>query len=370
MSGLHVELVPIAGIGEDTREAWAALEPASVEPNPFFGPDMATAAAAHLPLGRSDVLLVVRRDDELELALPLRRVRRYRQVPIPTFRAWGHPHAFLDTPLVRDRDPEGAWDAALTYLRRRGAGWLSFERLGADGPVRAALDAVLHRRGARTTALASLDRPMVHRRPEPTYLEGRMSSSQRRRLGRFRRRLETELGGPAWVADRAADDLEGAIERFLTLEQGGWKGTSGTALTSTPGGGEFFRQTMLSAGHAGRVQLWELGVGSAVVAGLCAIVGGGGVFHFKTAYDEAHRRDSPGLQLEVEVLGAFHDDKALDWIDSGVTGAGESPSSALYPDSRAVESLLVPLRGQPSHAAAMALKQALAWRADREARRG
>ncbi len=336
-----------------------------MEPNPFFGPDMAASAAEHLARGDADRLLLVRRGEALELALPLRRTRAYRGAPVPTYRAWGHDHAFLDTPLVDARDPEHVWQAALTHLARRGAGWLAFERLGADGPTRSALDAVLARRGSRARTLHGADRPMVNRRATPTYLDGRLSSSQRRRLGRLRRRLEATLGGPVWVADRAEDDLEGAVERFLALEQAGWKGRSGTALASTPGGADFFRQAMLAAGRSGRAQLWELGVGGAVVAALTAVTGGDGCFHLKTAYDERHAKCSPGMQLELEVLGAFHDDEALHWIDSGVTGLAETPSSLLYPDRRAMECVLVPLWGRPAEAAASGLQRALARQARR-----
>lgn len=370
MKRIQAALLPIAALDEDDLARWASLESAAMEPNPFFGPDMATAAAGHLPLGERDRLLIVRDGDELELALPLRLARSYRRVPVRTFRAWGHDHAYLDTPLVRGRDPERAWGAALDHLEAHGAGWLSFERVGADGPVRESLAAAARQRGAALTTLVQTERPMVWRRPEPTYLDGRLSAQRRKRLGRARRNLEAALAGPVTTEDRAHDDFDGALERFLALEHSGWKGRAGTALISTPAGAAFFRRTMTAAERAGRAQVWELRVGSTAVAGLCAVVGGAGVFHLKTAYDEGHRSHSPGLQLEVEVVKAFHGDGALGWIDSCVSGVGESPSSLLYPDRRTMHALLVSLGGHASRAAATALQRGLTRRAGAEPRRG
>lgn len=370
MTSVRTTVLPIAGLDRADRAAWASLESAAMEPNPFFGPDMATAAALHLPLGRRDSVLLVRDGDELELALPLRRSRGYRHVPARTCRAWGHEHGYLDTPLVRGRDPERAWDAALEHLKAQGTQWLSFERLAADGPVRASLDAAAGRRGAALTALFETERPMLRRRPAPTYLEGRLSAQRRKRLRRAGRNLEAALGGPLLAADRAPDDFDAALERFLALEASGWKGREGTALLSTSAGAAFFRRTMTAAGRTGRAQIWELHAGDTVVAGLCAVVAGGGVFHLKTAYDEHHGHHSPGLQLEVAVVEAFHGDSALEWIDSCVSGTGESPSSLLYPDRRTMQSLIVSVGGAASRIAATALRRGLAWRASRGGARG
>ena len=83
----------------------------------------------------------------------------------------------------------------------------------------------------------------------------------------------------------------------------------------------------MDACAAGRAQLWELRAGETVVAALCVLVGGSGAFHVKTAFDEAFSSSSPGLQLEVAVLEAFHDDPALEWIDSGSVEDASSPST-------------------------------------------
>ncbi len=116
---------------------------------------------------------------------------------------------------------------------------------------------------------------------------------------------------------------------------------------------------MLDAGRRGRVQLWELGTRSTVAAALCAVVEGEGVFHLKTAYDERFASSSPGVQLEVAALEAFHDDPRLQWIDSCAGGRATTPSARLYPDRRSMERVLVPLGGTASRLAAAGLQRAM-----------
>lgn len=349
---MRASLLPIRGLDGGTVARWRALSARAVEPNPFGAPDMALAAARHLPGGEQDRLLAVHDGDAMVLALPVRRFAGYRRVPVTTVRAWGHAHAFLDTPLVAPGDLEQAWSAALGALAGSGAGWLSFERLPGDGPVRTALAAAAP--GAALHVVAASSRPIARRRPG-TSGDDRLSAQRRKKLRQARRRLEAQLGAPLSARDRAADRAP-AIDRFLALERTGWKGRAGTALACAEGEAETVRAALAGARD---VQLWELGADDGPpVAALCAIVAGGVAFHLKTAYDERFAAHSPGLQLEVAVLDALHGDPALAAIDSCVDGDGPSPSHLLYAERRRVESVVVALGGVRTRAAARVLSLA------------
>ena len=355
-------LLGLRHLGGDVLEAWRDLAERALEPNAFFHPDMALAAARHLPGGEQDRLLAVFGDGgELQFALPVRRAARYRRVPVPAYRAWGHDQAFLDTPLLAPGDPVRAWASALGVLRSAGAGWLVFERLPADGPVRAALDAGLPRAASRPRVLLHHERPMLRRRQQPTYLDGRLSGQRRKRLRRQRRNLEAAVGGALTATDRADSDLAAALERFLALERAGWKGEAGTALASRPDEAAFFREAMTAFARRGCAQVWELGTPEQTVASLCAIVEDGGVFHTKTTYDEDLAAYSPGLQLELALVDEFHRDVRVAWVDS-CTSAGPSPSALLYPDRRPIQSVVVPLGGIRARAGADALQRGLRGR--------
>ena len=350
---MRAGLVAIRDADAALLARWHDLAERAAEPNPFFAPGMALAAARELPGGDADRLVTVMDGRELVFALPVRPARHYRRIPVRTVRAWGHPYAFLDSPLVAG-DPARCWEAALGALRGTGARWLACDRLPADGPARDGLDAV-----AGGVVLAGHERAIVRRRPRPDYLDGRLSAQRRKRLRRSQKRLAEALGSAPALRDRARDDLAGALDRFLALELAGWKGRAGTALAARPADAVFFRAAMGAAHEAGRAQVWELAADGAPVASLCAVVAGRGVFHLKIAYDEAHAAHSPGLQLEVAILEeAFHADPAVDWIDS-CTDGGESPSTLLYPDRRVMETVLVPLGGDGARALATLTRRGL-----------
>jgi hypothetical protein len=355
VSGRHGALLTIRELVGEVHEAWTELAAAAIEPNAFFHPDMAIPAARHLPGGERDRLLAVFGEGgALELALPVRRHAGYRRVPVPAHRAWGHAQAFLDTPLLAARDPVGAWATALDVLRHDSAGWLVFERLPGDGPVRAALESALGDRASRPRVLAHHERPVLRRRPEPTYLDGRLSGERRKRLRRQRRNLEAALGGPVTIEDLAGSDFGPALERFLALELAGWKGRAGTALASRPADAAFFREAMAGFARRGCAEVWELRVGPHTVTSLCAVIHDGAAFHLKTAYDEGQAALSPGLQLELGLVDEFHRDGRMQWIDS-CTSEGPSPSALLYPDRRPIQNVVVPVGGVATRAGADAL---------------
>ena len=352
-------LVGLRDLDGDAVAAWRELAATALEPNPFFDPDMALAAARHLPGGQNDRLLAVFGErGALRFALPVRRTAWYRRVPVPAYRAWGHAQAFLDTPLVGPADPVGAWADALEALRAAGGDWLVLERLPGDGPVRAALDECLADSASALRTLAEYERPVLRRRPTSDYLDGRLSTQRRKRLRRQRRHLEAALGGPLTMHDHARTDVAVALDRFLELEGSGWKGRAGTALASRPAEAALFREAMTSFARRGCAQLWELGPPGAPVASLCAVVASGGVFHLKIAHDERYAGESPGLQLEMDVIAEFHRDAELAWIDS-CTSAGPSPSALLYPDRRPIQSVVLPIGGIRARASAHALQRGL-----------
>ncbi len=186
-------------------------------------------------------------------------------------------------------DLQGAMACALDIAAGSGARWLVLERTPADGPVRGALDAAVAAPGATPVAILGHRRPVLHRRPAPDYLDGRLSTQRRKNLRRQRRRLEEELG-PVRARDLGATDHEGALERLLALEAAGWKGRGGTALASNSAHASFFREATGAAARRGAAQVWVLEAGDTTVAALCAVVDGRGAFHLKTAYDERYAR--------------------------------------------------------------------------------
>ncbi len=319
------------------RTRWGALASVAVEPNPFFEPAFALPASEQL--SEPGVSLLVVEDDEgWRACLPVQRTRIARLVP--GLRTWRHLYCFLGTPLLH---PEGTDEAARRLLETalEAEGRLVLEGFADGGRASLALRRAAERLGLATLEETAHERAMLVRRPDGDYL-ATMRSHRRRELNRLGRRMAAELGGELSVSDHTAD--RSARERFLELERSGWKGRGATALGSSPEHAELFRRVCHSFAEDGRLQLLALAVDDRTVAMKCNLYAGEGGFCFKIAYDEELARFSPGVQLEREGIGRFHEDRDERWQDSCADPQNEM-INRLWPDRRRICTTLLSRRG-------------------------
>jgi len=353
---LCVRLVPLHDASADgrLRRRWAELEHDALEPNPFFAPRMVLPAARHLAGGRRAALLIAEQGGELRFLMPVVAGSARQRVPAPGIRAWMHNYCFLSTPLVSNGDdPDRVWAAVLDHLRRIcPASLLVMPKHPTEGPVAAALrrTEVQARPGVRWGPEAR--RGFLRRRPEPTYAREWISGKQLANLARRRRQLGRTLGTAVTTLDRAASDVDGAAVQFLELEAKGWKGRAGTALSRRPGHDRFFCEVARGFADEGRLMFLSLEAGPTVLAQTTALIAGEGLFGFKRAYDDAFARWSPGVLLDLDVIGWFHERRSLAWLDT-CSAPEDVAGTRLFGDGRAVCTVAIPL--SPLGAAAAAV---------------
>ena len=117
------------------------------------------------------------------------------------------------------------------------------------------------------------------------------------------------------VRFRVASD-EAAIETFLALEAGGWKGAQHTALGADAGLAAFTRSMLANLAQEGKLAIHLLERdGEALAIGLM-LRSGDRAFYWKTAYDESYAEYSPGLQLTLELSRAQQRDSTIAATDS------------------------------------------------------
>jgi len=121
-----------------------------------------------------------------------------------------------------------------------------------------------------------------------------------------------------WQAALGTDLSKEHIERFLALEDTGWKGVNGTSLRSHTADTKFFRELMREMARAGRAVITELRVADEVVATTSNLVSGRAAFAFKLGWHSDYRRMAPGILNEIELIKhaptLFGD---CEFIDSG-----------------------------------------------------
>ena len=341
ISTAAARLLRVEDLTPGQTDAWRRLADSAVVPNPFFRP--AFVLAGRSSTDDEPLLLAVERGADWIACTPLHRASRWRRHRLPVLTNWLPDYTYLATPLVA----AGAVDDAAAAIARfiadqREIAALVLDPIAADDDVHAALARAFDSHGLRPSKYAEFERAALRRRPEATYLEEAASSRRRKELRRTRRALGRELGGEPEVVDRTADPA--APADFLELERQTWKGETGTAMASRPGHAAFFERMCADMAAAGHLQVLELRVGGHTAAMQVNLIDGGTLFGIKVAFDRGLSKFGPGALLEVDGLEKFHENPGLQAADSCAAPDNEL-MNAIWPDRRAMQTLVVPVSG-------------------------
>jgi CelD/BcsL family acetyltransferase involved in cellulose biosynthesis len=297
-------------------DEWRDLALRTREPNVFYEPDFALAAAPVFG-AEAGAVLVRGSDGVLRGIFPAQpEPHRYGVAPA-LLCGWTHAYAPLGLPLV-DRDhAEGVIDAWLNHLaRERGARLLLLPLLPEQGVFADALRSVLEYRRLSAASFGRHERAaLIPAADRAGYPAQAMSGKLRKELSRKRRRL-ADLGE---VRHESAGDVEGVrafLDGFLSLEQTGWKGRAGTAAAARDATREFLQGAVLGLARRGQARLDRLSLAGRPVAVTILLRRGAAAWLWKIAYDENFARYSPGVQLARDLTAALLDDNTLAAVDS------------------------------------------------------
>lgn len=339
---LSADFLPLGLIDPAFAADWDDLAADASEPNAFMERWFVSAGAEHIPPRRDGRLLAVREDDQLIGLLPLAVEPRYGRLPIAHVENWLHYHCFLGGPLLRRGHEQAAWTAILEALDTDpgSTGFLHLTGLVENGPVHRALLAAADR---PCDTVHRIERALLESELSPAaYYEATVRKKKRKEIKRLQSRL-AELGNVTTTRLTDRDDLPGWIDTYLALERSGWKGRSGSALACEPHAAAFFRDALNAAFDAGKLELLRLDLDGKPLAMLVNFLTAPGAFSFKTAFDEAFARYSPGVLIQLENL-AILDNPSIVWMDS--CAAADHPMiDSLWGQRRAIVRVTLPLAG-------------------------
>ncbi|MFC0203012.1 GNAT family N-acetyltransferase [Novosphingobium soli] len=299
------------------RDAWDDLARRAAEPNPFFESWYLLPSLEHLAgTGR---VAVLRFEHEGRLAglLPLVRAGRYYRWPLPHLSSWLHSNCFCGVPLVAQGAQEPFWQAVLQWADAAAgtALFLHMRGMVLNGPVCAALRQVAAGQARQVEVVQCEQRAMLASPLSPAaYLEASLSGRKRKELRRQAARLAEE-GALSFERRHDAADVAAWCEAFLALEAKGWKGRAGSALASDAGTARLFRASLEEAAARGRLERLALTLDGRPIAMLATFLAAPGAYSYKTAFDEAYARFSPGVLLQRENLSILESDD-IAWSDS------------------------------------------------------
>ncbi len=120
-------------------------------------------------------------------------------------------------------------------------------------------------------------------------------------LERFRRKMLRENDAEIRVV-RAPEDLEVELVRGFAVEASGWKGSSGTAILSSPSTERFYTQVAHAATARDELRLSTIALDGEIAAFDLTLLRDGRLYLLKTGFDERWRRLAPGLVMRLSVI--------------------------------------------------------------------
>ena len=341
-SAFRSEWCSVAAL-ESIADEWRALAARALEPNVFYEPAFALAAA---PVFGADVGAVLVRTAGGRLAgLFLARIGRWRGGFTSMLVGWTHPYAPLGTPLIDRDEPEAVIAAWLDHLGRDPAmpAQLLLPLVPELGVFASALEIVLARQSRRVAAFGRHERALLAPGTErEKYLERSMSASKRKELRRQRRRLE-DIAPVTVTTATGASDIEAALQDFMVLEASGWKGLAGTAIVSDPAIKGFVQQAAAGLAAEGHARIDRLFLNDTAIAATITLESGDTAWCWKIAYNEGLARSSPGVQLVCDLTENLLTQPAPQRVDSCAT-AGHPMIDHVWRERLALSDRLIALR--------------------------
>jgi CelD/BcsL family acetyltransferase involved in cellulose biosynthesis len=306
------DLLPIAG-------EWRALSAHALEPNIFYDPGFALAAATVFGNDVGAVLVWSGTAPRKLLGFfPARIADRRYGLRLPVLIGWTHPYGPLGTPLV-DRDAaEPVIAAWLAHIAADASlpGLLLLPLLPENEPFAQALNNILQRTQMQCADFAVHRRALLAPRHErEQYLENAVSAHRHRELRRTGRRL-ADAGALLFTTAAEPAAVATAAEDFFTLEARGWKGEAGTAAAHHRDLVGFIRMALPALAAEGKVAINRLLLDGRPIAAAITLFCGDAAWYWKTAYDENFSRFAPGMLLSAALTEELADNTAIVRTDS------------------------------------------------------
>jgi CelD/BcsL family acetyltransferase involved in cellulose biosynthesis len=317
-STLRVEWHPLGELGPLAAQ-WRELAERAIEPNVFYEPAFALAAAPALGAD-AGAGLVWSRAGRLVGLFPARVERRYGVAP-PILIGWTHPYAPLGAPLVDGAMCKAVVEAWLDHIVQdpQLPKLVLLPYFPVDGPLAAAFDSVVESRTGMSALFGRHARALLAPRiAREDYLARAIEGKKRKELRRQRKRLG-ELGGLTFMDARTPAAVAIALDEFFAIEARGWKGRAGTAARCDGGIAEFMQGAVTALAAEGKAQVLRLCMDARPIAAIIVLRSGSSAWCWKIAYDEVHARFSPGVQLLLETTDTLLRDGGVTRADSCAT---------------------------------------------------
>lgn len=308
--------------GYDLQQELDFLSNRVLEPNVFFTGRFLAPAMPRLE-DRAIRFSLIRDEDStrsrIRFLMPFSIEKPGFSLGASIMRAWSNPFGPLGTPLLDVEDAAETVDNLFEALGGPEAGLppvLVIPDARLNGPFAKLARAVAIGRNLPLTVTDTYRRPMLESLLDgQTYLQAAISPSHFRELRRQWRKLD-EIGELTYSVARQPADIRLRMEEFLLLEASGWKGRAHSAMINDRYRAAFAREAVTNLAETDGVRIHTLDLDGRAIASMIVFLSGGEAYTWKTAYDEAYARLSPGKLLVAELTEWHLDDANIVRSDS------------------------------------------------------
>src|SRR4051812_3011592 len=252
----RAEWRPLTALGE-IRGEWRELAGRAIEPNVFYDPAFALAAAPVFGADVGAVLVWSQVSPQRLIGLfPLRAERRYGVMA--TLTGWTHPYAPLGVPLVDRDEADAAVSALLDYVAAdaRLPKLVLLPLIARDGAFADTMARVLAQHGGASAHFGEHARALLAPDERTNYLD-HVSHKKTKELRRQRRRLD-EKGAVTFASAQEPATIALALADYLMLEAAGWKGRAATAARQNADVLHFVQSAIAALSAENRVRIDRL----------------------------------------------------------------------------------------------------------------
>jgi CelD/BcsL family acetyltransferase involved in cellulose biosynthesis len=296
---------------------WRELAARALEPNVFYEPAFALAAAPLFGRDAGAVLVWSGTAPRKLLGLfPARRETRRYGIRLPMLVGWTHPFAPFGTPVVEREAAEPAIAAWLAHVAGNNElpGLLLLPYLPEDGPFATALTAILRRAQMPSADFNRHARALLAPHGNRSdYVEHALGPRQFRQLRRTARRLN-ELGALLFTTATEPNAVAAATDDFFALEASGRKDKAGAGEVRG-----FVKAAVTTLAAEGKVAVNRVFLDGRAIAAAITLRSGDTAWLWKAAYDEALARYSPGVMLAASLTEELVENASLERTDSCTT---------------------------------------------------
>lgn len=338
-----------AQVGYDLQDELDFLSNRAMEPNVFFTSRFLAPAMPRLE--DREIRLAIIRDEtdthsRLRLLMPFSVERPGFAIGAPIIRTWANPFGPLGTPLV---DAEGAGEIMDHFLEALGREEmrlppvLVLPDIRLNGPFAQMARAIAMSRNLPIDITNEQARPMLESLKDgETYLREAVKASHMREMRRQWGHL-AKLGSATYEVARQPRDIRMRMEEFLLLEASGWKGKKRTAMLSDRLRAAFAREAVNNLAEIDAARIHTIDLDGKAIASMIVLIMNGEAYTWKTAFDEAYARYSPGKLLTAQLTDWHLDDANIVRTDS--CAVSDHPiMSRLWQERETMGTLIIGLR--------------------------